>query len=72
MGQMKYVYMLMEQQRIQDLEISYQKALDADQEHFIFDSVALTTSKAKAIIDYANKVCNQNSMSAPANTDSND
>lgn len=68
---MKYVYMLMQQQRIQDLEISYQKALDADQEHFIFDSVALTTSKAKAIIDYANTFHIENSVSSPADTDSN-
>jgi hypothetical protein len=56
MGKMKYVYMLMQQNRIQELEQNYKQALDAEQEHFIFDSSLIHTAKAKAIIDYANKV----------------
>jgi hypothetical protein len=56
MGQMKYVYMLMQQNRIQELEHSYKQALDAEEEHFIFDSNLIHTAKAKAIIDYANQI----------------
>ena len=50
---MKYVYMLMQQNRIQELEQNYKQALDAEEEHFIFDSNLIHTAKAKAIIDYA-------------------
>ena len=53
---MKYVYMLMQQNRIQELEQNYKQALDAEEEHFIFDSNLIRTAKAKAIIDYANKI----------------
>jgi len=71
MGQMKYVYMLMQQQRIQELEHNYKQALDNEQEYFIFDSAVMTTDKAKAIIDYANQVHIQNSIS-DSNSNSND
>ena len=71
MGQMKYVYMLMQQRRIQELEHQYKQALEAEQEYFIFDSAAITTTKAKAIIDYANKVHIENPI-VDSNSNSND
>jgi hypothetical protein len=64
MGQMKYVYMLMQQNRIQELEENYKQALDAEEEHFIFDSSLIHTAKAKAIIDYANKIYIDNSINS--------
>ena len=53
MGQMKYVYQLITQDRIEELVEAYREALQDDKQMFTFDCAYMSTERAKNIIAYA-------------------
>jgi hypothetical protein len=55
MAQMKRIYMLMKQDRIEGLSTAYNKAVDAGEDSFIFGGESYTTQYASTILNYAHK-----------------
>lgn len=55
MGHMKYLHQLMEQRRIEELDIACKEAIDNNQDMFIFDGSYLSIKYAQNLINYASK-----------------
>ena len=55
MGHMKRIFMLQRNNRIEDLEIAYNKALDKEEESFIFEGSHMYTEYAKHVLEYVQK-----------------
>jgi hypothetical protein len=53
MGQMKYIFQLITQDRIEELAEAYQEALQDEKQMFTFDNSYMSIERAKNIIAYA-------------------